>query len=232
MPKKYNQKDIEKKVIECITSCPENLYQQKFVNYSSKTRDTHRPYSEIISEVLLNNLHLYSIPSITRETSYKTKSHSTPRVPPSSSNRDEERTAILLFKSKRTFEDFGTIIDYQVPLKNNNKNKKVGKIDLLSIKDDNFFILELKIKDNKNDGLLLSALEAYTYSKIIDADKLKKDYNISPSCKIVPAPLIFKGSRPFNEFQSDEYPLLHRLMDELGIMVFTLDEKLLDDLSK
>ncbi len=228
MSKQYNQSILEQKVLKCLIETPQHLYQKGFVGRSGVTKDTHLPYTEVISRVILDNMTLYRIPTLTRVRSYKILSHKKPKIP--ISNREEEKTAIRMRISGWEFNGFGHIIDYQVPLKNKQDNAGVGKIDLLSIKDKEVYILELKKQDNDQDGLLTCVLESYTYSRTVDFNKLKSDYDLDPICTLVPAPLVFSGSRQHKEYMSDDYPMLHKLMDELGIKVFVLDPAILKEL--
>ena len=121
--------------------------------------------------------------------------------------------------------DFGKILDYQIPLKNKQTDKKTGKIDLLSQKENMIYLLELKKKDNTNDGLLKSVLEIFTYSKIVDAKKLKRDFELKSDRKLLPAILVFQGSRPYNEYKSNSFPQLHKLIEKLKVSIFTISEE-------
>jgi hypothetical protein len=89
------------------------------------------------------------------------------------SNRKEERFAIELFnwsKGGKIFSHIGKILEYQIPLKNSRADKGLGKIDLISVADDRFFLIELKIKGNK-ENMLRSVLEIATYYQVLSKSK-------------------------------------------------------------
>ena len=231
----YTQKETEKSILDILKDHTNILYQKNLIGYKGKTKDTSRYYSEVISEVLLqreNLKHLSEIPSLTREKSYKIPSHKEPKLPSKDSNRIEERIAIRMKTGHFNSPDFGKILDYQIPLKNKQTDKKTGKIDLLSQKEKEnmIYLLELKKKDNTNDGLLKSVLEIFTYSKIVDAKKLKRDFELNSNCKLLPAVLIFHGSRPDNEYKSNSFPQLNKLIKKLKVSIFFISEEQLKQL--
>ena len=185
--------------------------------------------SKIVAEWLCsdNNLAKFAtgIDPITRKEPYAVDHNTKNRK--SSSNRIEERIAIYMATNHINLGTFGTVVDYQIPLKDSQKDKGVGKIDLISYneKTNELFVLELK-KPESNESLLRCCLEAYTYSKIVNKDKLIKDYrsaghilcSIRTDAKVIPCPLIFKESKAAAEYQSNNSNL-KRIIEELGIKV-------------
>lgn len=223
---RYSQKTIENRVIKCLIAAPKELYQAGFVNYLGKTTDTHRYYTEVVSEILLReNFRGQDIPTITRRSTYKTTGHENPKIPLPESPRQEERTAILLKVGQRDYEGFGRILDYQVPLKDKRGDKGIGKIDLISRKGNNVYILELK-KLYSDETLLRCSLEAYTYSRIVDGHRLLKDYGLPADCNIIPAALVFEKSQPGIEYSElNSRPHLKALFEALGIQTFIIREE-------
>ena len=117
---------------------------------------------------------------------------------------------------RQTYEEFGTVLDYQIPLKNSNDDKGVGKIDLISLKDDSLYLLELKRSDSK-ETLLRCVLEIYTYINRVDHSKLLKDFNLDIGIKLVAAPLICENGYQHNEFIENKESKVIELMNILNI---------------
>lgn len=201
-----------------------NFYKADFVNYRGETTDTGECYTEVIAEYLCNRIEVFEgIHKITRETSYKTPSHN--GIFSETSNRLEEITAMRLFHQCRDaseFEFIGTIIDYQTPLKNK-KSDDTGKIDLLSVKEDAVFLLELKREDS-TETMLRCVLEGYTYLKTVDIVKLLHDFNLKNIKKVYAAPLVFKGGSQWREMQ-EERSKLFRLMKMLDSMPYYITQQ-------
>jgi hypothetical protein len=139
-------------------------------------------YTEIAARELLkeeNIAILRSIPKITRKKSYKTEGRKelaeteTYDIP----RRNEEWLAKTLHG--KTLNYIGEIIDFQTPLKNN-ENDPVGTVDLLSYNklENTAYILELK-KSASVATLLKCVLQAYTYWKTVDGEKLLSDFGIN-----------------------------------------------------
>ncbi|MDR1793738.1 MAG: hypothetical protein LBR36_09955 [Bacteroidales bacterium] len=209
-----------------LNECPCCLYTEKFVNYKSKFRDG-RKYSEIVAETILNNLNKFdNIQTITRQRSYKTEEHdgkATTGRNSSNSNRSEEYIAMSMFKLK--YEYIGEVLDYQIPIKNVRKDK-VGKIDILSFNSitNVTYLLELKAPKAK-DTLLHCILEIYTYWKIVDKDKLRRDFDIDVHTDIRKAILVpYNNCNAFTDFldkSNNQYA--HQLMQKLKIDFFVFE---------
>ena len=194
------------------------LYKEDFINYRGDTIDTKEKYTEVIAEWLLNNIDLlYKIKKITRLSSYKVDTHDgkyTPRPNPS-----EEIIAMDIF-NQGSLNILGKILDYQTPLKNEQKDK-AGKIDIVSYNKDikTVYLLELKKEDNE-ETMLRCVLEIFTYSKTLDKDKFLEDFNLSKDTKIKASPLVFFNGSQYKEMVDGNNKFLKQLMDKLDIEPF------------
>jgi len=224
----YSKDEIIKK-LEVAKSEMWKFYSQDFVNYRGKTSDKERDYyTEIIAEWLLDNIELFNdIKMISRENSYKVDSHDG-KNKDKDSNREEEKIAMKLFdlsqNQGKVFEIIGKIIDYQTPLKDI-QTDKAGKIDLLAYNESKktLRILELK-KPDSEETMLRCVLEAYTYLKVVDKDKLLKDFGLQKNTKIKACPFVFYGKEQYKEMQQDRKHLKD-LIKKLGIEVIYLKEE-------
>ena len=224
----YSKDEIIKK-LEVAKSEMWKFYSQDFVNYRGKTSDKERDYyTEIIAEWLLDNIELFNdIKMISRENSYKVDSHDG-KNKDKDSNREEEKIAMKLFdlsqNQGKVFEIIGKIIDYQTPLKDI-QTDKAGKIDLLAYNESKktLRILELK-KPDSEETMLRGVLEAYTYLKVVDKDKLLKDFGLQKNTKIKACPFVFYGKEQYKEMQQDRKHLKD-LIKKLGIEVIYLKEE-------
>ena len=219
MGKKYSKEEIIKK-LEASKSEMGQFYSENFLNYISETSDKEGDYTEIIAGWLLDNIELFNeIKLITREKSYKVKTHDG-IIKNEESKREEEKIAMKLFDSSKNrgkvFDIIGKIIDYQTPLKNV-RGDKAGKIDLLAYneKEKTLRILELKRPDSK-ETMLRCVLEAYTYLKVVDKDKLLKDFGLPEDTKIKACPFVFFGEEQYKEMQQDRKHL-KELMKNLDV---------------
>jgi len=219
MGKVYSKNEIIK-IMKEAKSDIKNFYKKEFVNYLGVTSDTKEYYTEIIAEWLLDNFYLFdTIKMISRESSYKVDSHNG-IIKDENSNHEEEKIAMELFDYSQnkgvTFDIIGKIIDYQTPLKNVQKDD-VGKIDLLAYneKEKTLKILELKKPDSK-ETMLRCVLEAYTYLKIVDKDKLLKDFGLPKDTILKTCPFVFVDGEQYKEIQEDR-KYLKELMKKLDI---------------
>ena len=224
----YSKDEIIKK-LEVAKSEMWKFYSQDFVNYRGKTSDKERDYyTEIIAKWLLDNIELFNdIKMISRENSYKVDSHDG-KNKDNDSNREEEKIAMKLFDSSqnqgKVFGIIGKIIDYQTPLKDI-QTDKAGKIDLLAYNEEEKIlrILELK-KPDSEETMLRCVLEAYTYLKVVDKDKLLKDFGLPENTKIKACPFVFYGKEQYKEMQEDRKNL-KELIEKLEIEVIYLKEE-------
>lgn len=152
---------------------PENLYKDKSLNWSGKTKDTHEYYTEVVSEEILNNLkQLKNISTITRNNSYKRDNHNEIYI-----KRDDDKEVQFAKRiSGLEIPELGVIIDYQTPLKDSNNDKGLGKIDLISYNEENNTMYLVELKYQSDETMLRAMLESYTYFMTVDKTKLLKDY--------------------------------------------------------
>ena len=226
----YSKDEIIKK-LEVAKSEMGQFYSQDFVNYRGKTSDKERDYyTEIIAKWLLDNIELFNdIKMISRENSYKVDSHDG-KIKNEKSEREEEIIAMKLFdfsqNQGKVFDIIGKIIDYQTPLKNVRADK-AGKIDLLAYNENEeektLRILELK-KPDSEETMLRCVLEAYTYLKVVDKDKLLKDFGLPENTKIKACAFVFYGGEQHQEMQKNKENL-GELIKKLDIEIIYLKEE-------
>lgn len=224
MPIRHTEKETADKVTAALKN-PSRLFKSSVINWAGTTIDTDVPYVEVISRILLDNLEiLESIPCIRRSLPYRTQGHD--GIFDASSNRKEEIVGMILFNQKTVSPDYGEVLDYQIPLKANGRDKVGFKaFDLLSYDKvrNTAWILELKVSDNENDSLLHSVLEAYTYLNTVHREKLLDDYSLNTSAELKAAVLSIKGDRRHREYKAlDSMPFLKQLISRLMIEVFFL----------
>ena len=228
MGKKYSKNEILEEIQDMG-----NFYKRKVVNYRGTTSDSKEYYTEVVAEWILKNIYLFDyIKPITREKSYKVDSHDG-KNKDKDSNREEEKIAMKLFdlsqNQGKVFDVIGKIIDYQTPLKDI-QTDKAGKIDLLAYNENEeektLRILELK-KPDSEETMLRCVLEAYTYLKVVDKDKLLKDFGLQKNTKIKACPFVFYGKEQYKEMQAikDDRENLGKLIEKLGIEVIYLKEE-------
>ena len=95
-----------------------------------------------------------------------------------SSNRLEEHTAIALMNLDRFWPlpcgGWFRLLDYQVPLKANQADARVGKIDLLGVSDrGRLVVVELKVQaqaGGRSDPPPPALMEGLRYAAIVEAD--------------------------------------------------------------
>ena len=223
MGKKYSKKEILEEIQDMG-----NFYKRKVVNYRGTTSDSKEYYTEVVAEWILKNIYLFDyIKPITREKSYKADSHDG-KNKDNDSNREEEKIAMKLFELSqnqgKVFDIIGKIIDYQTPLKDI-QTDKAGKIDLLAYNEEEKIlrILELKRPDSK-ETMLRCVLEAYTYLKVVDKDKLLKDFGLPENTKIKACAFVFYGGEQHQEMQKNKENL-GELIKKLDIEIIYLKEE-------
>ena len=215
----YTKSKLLKRIDEWLS--PEKvskLYAQDFLNYRGFTADTKEKYMEVITEFLLSNFKsLKKIETITRNNSYKTLSHDWKPVNQKSSRKEEHIARSMM---GQIYVHIGKIIDYQTPLKNV-QSDTAGKIDLLSYNELKGYVYILEFKTQNNDETLLRCLlEAYTYSRIVNFEKLLTDFNLPATTILRKAVLVYRFSDPYDHFHSTN---VSRLMKALGVDMFVLD---------
>lgn len=227
MGKKYSKEEIIKKLEESKSEMGQ-FYSENFLNYISETSDKEGDYTEIIAGWLLDNIELFNdIEMISRKSNYKVKTHDG-IIKNEESKREEEKIAMKLFELSqnqgKVFDIIGKIIDYQTPLKNVRADK-AGKIDLLAYNEEEktLRILELK-KPDSEETMLRCVLEAYTYLKVVDKDKLLKDFGLPKDTKIKACAFVFYGKEQHKEMKDDREKL-EELIEKLDIEVIYLKEE-------
>ncbi len=225
--KKETIDELKKELLKIGT-----LYKSKCVNWIGKTSDTNELYSEIIANELLHDIKKFDeILTVTRTNSYYTKKHCNIQIDICKSNREEENFAKRL--TGLTLENIGLIKDYQIPLKDTMKDKGLGKIDLISFNKETktLYLIEFKYEGN-NETLLRASLESYTYYKIVNKDKLIKNYFNSHNqieiskINIKPAVIVVPKCNAYNELKDVELgkrPKLKALALALDIKYFTIE---------
>ena len=227
MGKKYSKEEIIKKLEESKSEMGQ-FYSENFLNYISETSDKEGDYTEIIAGWLLDNIELFDdIEMISRKSNYKVKTHDGV-IKNEGSKREEEKIAMKLFELSqnqgKVFDIIGKIIDYQTPLKDI-KTDKAGKIDLLAYNEEEKIlrILELKRPDSK-ETMLRCVLEAYTYLKVVDKDKLLKDFGLPEDTEIKACAFVFYDGKQRKEMKDDREKL-EELIEKLDIEVIYLKEE-------
>ena len=227
MSKQYTKSKVITKVSKYFKNkdC-KNLYKDGCINYVGVTKDTKEDYSKVIVDYLVEHIEEFkkemnNIVVCREHASYKTDNHFGKsnfdfNKRPKGERREEKIAHAMFCQCQNGAAAFGTILDYQVPLKNKSTDKRLGKIDLLSFiketksKPGRVYFLELK-KDSSAETLLRCILEAYTYSKTINREKLCKDFNVSfEDCEFVIAPLVYK-SDGFEKQLKYVMPLVEKL---------------------
>lgn len=202
-----------------------NLYKAECINWKGKTNDTHEFYTEVIAQKLYRNIKEFKKfpPFKTRKSSYCRNTHSKIEIDLAKSNRGEENFAKRI--TGLELEHLGLIKDFQIPLKDTAGDTGLGKIDLISFNKDvnTLFLIELKYIGNL-ETLLRASLEIYSYYKIIDQSKLKKDYKFSSEIVIKPAVLLVPNCTAYKELKDmSKRPMLKKLSLKLGVNIFTLE---------
>ncbi len=223
----FSRSELIGKCNEFLTDKPSELYKQSFITSCDTVKgESGSERTDVIAEYICGRIDdLERIQCLSRE-SYKIASHIGTLT---ESNQEEKNLAKELFNQckspdriHRTPYDFiGVIIDYETPLKTSNEDKGVGKIDLLSVSDDEpcVYLLELK-KQGSHESLLRCVLEAYTYSKQVDSGRLKSSFDIPENYDIKPTPLVSKNGAQWKEMQelkNGKKPHLKELMERLKI---------------
>lgn len=220
------------------------LYRWEGLNYKGRTHDTYKLYGEVISQELLKMVPRFNlINEITRDSSYIVDEHEKAEIRriEKSENKDinyenkiiREEEEIAKSLCGGNYKYIGKIVDYQVPLKDYNEQNKdisVGKIDILSVCEDEdnplVFLLELKRPDS-NETMLRCVLEGYTYYKVLNKKKLLDDMKEKgllgqdlEKYRIVVAPLVFKDSQPYKEVEE----MGMRFRNELRTLISELND--------
>ncbi|MFW6196618.1 MAG: hypothetical protein ACOC5D_04695 [Thermoplasmatota archaeon] len=207
MGKKYSKKEVRSKWND-ITEEPNLIYRngEKIFNYSGFVKDHPAlRYFEYISKIMLE--HFDIIKEIGENTDGLRDSKSfdvghdgisdaTKRIKKYGHIKfDEEPFAKALYNSNKLFL-FGKIFDYETPLKEKEASG-IGEIDLLSKRNEEVGIIELKIgKLQKGETLLRALMEAYTFTKLVNNRKEKfiEDFGLKNEISFRPIVLTLTDS--------------------------------------
>ena len=218
----------KQKTLECVKDAleePESFYKAPCVNWKGTVSDDSSTYySEVIAEYLLTRKPPgpQNIPAITRNKSYKT-SHKD--IQKQVSRRYEERFAKKIAKEckDKPLGKLGRAIDYQVPLKDNQKDN-AGKIDLVTYdkKSSCVYLVEMKCGKNK-ETLLRAALEIQTYYCRLNREKFLNDFELNRSIAIKKILLLGPETLAYKEYKESENlsdrPKLEKLLKILDVQI-------------
>ena len=230
MTKIYSREETIAKLSEILEKGEDNLYSSNIVNWKGIVKEGEIPYTEeIIQELyckkIIENKNIRNIKKLSREKNYYTETHEElVKLKSEGSNREEENYVKSLFFYNPFEKEIGVPIDYQTPLKNEQKDN-VGKVDLITFKQDSseLFIVEVK-KNGSEETALRCCLEAQTYLQKLDISKLLDDfYNVGklPTKNLVvkTAIIVFENSQPAIEFKDETRVNLQKLVKDFDIKV-------------
>lgn len=127
--------------------------------------------------------------------------------------------------NNQSFSAVGKVVDYQVPLKHTNKTEVedncvgMGKIDLLSQKGSEAYLLEVKVPDSTEEPLR-AIMEVYTYWKQLGGDSCANFLNNS---KLSGAVTLKKGIVIYEcDKKGSIYQKLMKSKDKLSGLMATL----------
>lgn len=200
----------------------ETLYKEEV-----KQKSFYNDYSKILLEHDVKNLLNKIKPNEVREESYWVETHkgiteSGKIKEPKFQWEVRECLAIFNYFTNHPASSQFKIIDYQMPLKNTNKDNEKG-VDLIGSNSTDIFLLEFK-RFNSDESLLRSALEIYTYRKLLEnaEKKVCTNYN-HPNGKLIPAILLMEGSKQHKAWISNTNDApIKKLIQELQISVFLI----------
>lgn len=226
--------------IEEAAKCPETFYKKGpiyRVGLTKGPKETKEKYTEVVAEWLLKDGRhetlLSDIPKITRQKEYNRHTHTgliNGKQPIVNEPVEREEEHLAVSYGGKSFACIGKIIDYQTPLKDKQPDG-AGKFDLLgwNESENTLYLLELKAPKS-GETILRAVLEIYTYSKIVDREKLLSDFGLPADAKIIPAIMIWKNK---GSEESKQYGYLKKLGDnqkklfeELRVATFLLSENL------
>lgn len=230
MSKVYSKDEILVELTSVLEKGADCLYNSNIVNWKGCIKDSSTPYTEeIIDELyktsVIEHCAINNIEEISRENSYYTKSHEELlALKTEGSNREEENYVKSLFFYNPFEAEIGTPIDYQVPLKNDQKDN-AGKIDLITFNKDTseLFIVEVK-KNASEETALRCCLEVQTYLQKLDVVKFVEDfYNAgklpTKDFQVKLAVIVFENSVAGADFKDEKRVNLQKLVKDFDIKV-------------
>ena len=231
----YTKEAVLNELNEKVNSDVSGLYSDKIVNRKGKTSDTKELFTELIikslySNKIISDKKITGINTKQRENSYYTQSHEklVANINPKS-NRNEEIYVKEVFKNNDFEAQFGIPIEYQVPLKNKQKDC-LGKIDLITYKEteNELYLIEVKAQKSKETALK-TILEIQTYYQTVEQKELIKDLTITKvnkkygnrgiqlkeNPKILKGIIVFRDTIPAIELQDENRTQLQKLICDL-----------------
>jgi hypothetical protein len=226
--KRYNRTGISNKWEE-VKKDPDRIYHngQEMFNYTGKLMDIDLPYTEYISELIMRDFYILKLIGKNDAIIRSTKSFNCNHTGISNDYRRQKRFgytrlnektfAVALFNSDYNFP-FGKILDYEIPLSENNSSK-IGEIDLISKNGPDIYLIELKMKTKET--LLRAIMEVFTFAIFLNKrrEKFQKDMKIDNIQNIFPTILTFRGSyceTQLNEIVQNRYPKFRQLLVKMN----------------
>ena len=220
----YTSEEIRVMCDDTVREGIETFYRKK---RGKKNVTTHISSSNDVAKYLLERPDLWErITPITRKRTYNRKRDVKP------TDVKEARLAMSMFassnKKNHGYKALGKVITHQIPIRGARKDPKVGCIDLMSLSNnkDALYLVELKTYVSE-ESLLHCVLQIYTYFRLIDQEKLKKDFKIpsdtdsDTKVNIVPVVAIFKGSLAHTHLDG-RFPKVLELIRELKVKIALL----------
>ena len=227
---------VEKIRSELKDKKPENLktlYKEEYIKTMPKNK--RKIYSDNIIECLIKNdiktlfNEFEKYGKISRDNDTYKKEHKVEEIYDIPNQWSKEKLTAKNLKHKK-FKYIGEIIDFETPIKNpgkenKEKNKGVGKVDLLAYFDDNnkkfLSLIEFKYKKNK-ESLLRAILEICTYYCQINREKLKTDFGYEKTIDVQKVVLVYKDSEQYNDYINSKDNFMS-LIKELDVKICFFD---------
>ena len=234
----YTKNETQKSITDFLENGDlKTLYKEKCVNRTGWTTDGREYYSDILSEIIIseNTYGNNNIETISRNNSYNVHHDGDTNNDDGDKNNINQDSEPVIAKKlfNLNLGDLGKIIGYEIPLKNSEKDKGLGKIDLISIKDEIIYLIELK-KPSNNESILRAMLEIQTYSEQLNSEKFKNDFKFNSDNELKKAILIFENSKQhkmLKEMKKLTQSATLELLDILKIEVYIITAPGYDDLS-
>ena len=225
MPSLKNVKDEFQKTLDNIPDIG-NLYKQNEIKRTGEVEKIN--YAEIYAKHLLDgeyDLRLVQIQRYNRR-NYHVRGRVESNTKKPKYKRLEDLFARKLYKNKVCLGGLGKPFYYQVPLKENTQDKGGGKIDIVSISDENIiYLIELKYGEN-SESLLRAVLEIHTYYQRLNLDNFINSFpetegmnpnNIKKAVLLGPETKAYIEARSLN---SPNMSNLKKLIKKLNVDIF------------
>lgn len=152
-----------------------------------------------------------------RERSFRIKDHRG-QIKPNTDIRQltEKRLLRAMFNSNQ-LSCLGTVIDYEVPLKEKGISKH-GDIDLLCLNSNQCLCIEAK-KPKSSESILKAVLQAYAYTSLVATKKdiFLNSFDLDQTIKLAPAVLTFSSAKSGRQLTNiDEYRRIDKLIRTLN----------------